>query len=60
MLKKQVMNILSYNLKDNVNAYTMSEDGSYKIKELNGEPPFNVHKEFYHVTKEIIEQVQLF
>ncbi|MEQ9591348.1 MAG: polyphosphate kinase 1 [Cyclobacteriaceae bacterium] len=60
MLKKQVMNILNYNLKDNVNAYTMSEDGSYKIKELNGEPPFNVHKEFYNVTKEIIEQVQLF
>ncbi len=54
------MNILNYNLKDNVNAYTMSEDGSYKIKELNGEPPFNVHKEFYNVTKEIIEQVQLF
>ncbi len=60
MLKKQVMNILHYNLKDNVNAYTMSEDGSYKIKELNGEPPFNVHKEFYNVTKEIIEQVRLF
>jgi len=60
ILKKQVMNILKYNLKDNVNAYTMREDGSFVVKDLNGEPPFNVHKEFYAVTKEIIEQVQLF
>lgn len=60
MLKKQVMNILRYNLKDNVNSYTMNEDGSYTIKELHGEPPFNVHKEFYNVTKEIIEEVALF
>lgn len=60
ILKKQVMNILRYNLKDNVNAYTMNEDGNYTIKELHGEPPFNVHKEFYTVTKEIIEDVRLF
>ncbi len=60
MLKKQVMNILRYNLKDNVNSYTMNEDGSYAIKELHGEPPFNVHKEFYNVTRETIEEVALF
>lgn len=60
MLRKQVMNILRYNLKDNVNAYTMKEDGSYVIKEQNGEPPFNIHKEFYEVTREIIKDVQLF
>lgn len=60
MLRKQAMNILRYNLKDNVNSYTMQEDGSYIIKEQNGEPPFNVHKEFYHVTKEIIQDVKLF
>ncbi len=60
MLRKQAMNILRYNLKDNVNAYTMREDGSYVIKEQNGEPPFNVHKEFYEVTREIIKDVQLF
>lgn len=59
MLRKQVMNILRYNLKDNVNAYTMKEDGSYVIKEQNGEPPFNVHKEFYEVTREIIKDVEL-
>jgi polyphosphate kinase len=60
MLRKQAMNILRYNLKDNVNAYTMREDGSYVIKEQNGEPPFNVHKEFYEVTREIIKDVALF
>ncbi len=60
ILKKQVINILRYNLRDNVNSYTMKEDGSYVIKELNGEAPFNIHKEFYKVTKEIIEGAKLF
>ncbi|MEQ8424505.1 MAG: polyphosphate kinase 1, partial [Cyclobacteriaceae bacterium] len=60
ILKKQVMNILRYNLKDNVNAYTMNEDGSFAVKDLSGEPQFNVHKEFYNVTKEVIEEVNLF
>jgi polyphosphate kinase len=45
---------------DNVNAYTMKEDGSYAVKDLSGHPPFNVHKEFFNVTKEIIEEVKLF
>jgi polyphosphate kinase len=60
MLRKQAMNILRYNLKDNVNSYVMWEDGTYKVKELNGEPPFNIHKEFYGVTKEIFQDVKLF
>lgn len=60
MLRKQATNILRYNLKDNVNSYTMQEDGTYVIKELNGEAPFNIHKEFYNVTKEIIQNVKLF
>jgi polyphosphate kinase len=60
ILKKQAMNILKYNLKDNVNSYIMREDGTYHVKELNGEPPFNIHKEFYNVTREIIEDVSLF
>jgi polyphosphate kinase len=59
-LRKQVMNILDFNLRDNVNAYTMQEDGSYLIKEQNGEPLFNQHKEFYTVTKELIEEASLF
>lgn len=60
MLRQQAMNILRYNLRDNVNAYTMKEDGSYAIKEQNGEELFNIHKEFYKVTKEIIQEVKLF
>ncbi len=54
------MNILRYNLMDNVNAYIMREDGSYVVKEQNGQPPFNIHKEFFDVTREIINDVILF
>jgi polyphosphate kinase len=59
MLKKQAMNILRYNLRDNVNSYTLQEDGTYRIKEQNGEAPFNMHKEFFNVTREIIQDVKL-
>jgi polyphosphate kinase len=46
ILKKQAINNLRYNLKDNVNSYTLQEDGTYRIKDQNGEPAFNIHKEF--------------
>ena len=59
-LRKQAMNILRYNLKDNVNSYVMHEDGTYTKKDSNGSPPFNMHKEFFNLTKEIIEEVKLF
>jgi polyphosphate kinase len=59
-LRKQAMNNLRYNLKDNVNAYVMREDGTYKVKELNGEAPFNIHKEFFHVTREAVMGAKLF
>ncbi len=60
ILKKQAMNILRYNLRDNVNAYVMKEDGSYAIKEVDGDPPFNIHKEFYNITREKVMDVKLF
>ena len=60
LLKKQAMNILRFNLKDNVNAYTMKEDGNYIIKEQNGELPFNIHKEFFEVTQDSFKDVSLF
>lgn len=60
MLKWQAMNILRYNLKDNVNSYTMREDGTYQVKELNGEAPFNIHKEFYTVTQDTFRDMRLF
>ena len=59
-LKKQAMNNLHYNLKDNVNSYKMNEDGTYTKRELNGEKLFNIHQEFYNVTPEIVEEVKLF
>jgi polyphosphate kinase len=60
ILKKQAMNILRYNLKDNVNSYIMHEDGTYTKKDSQGSPPFNIHKEFFNLTREIIEEVKLF
>jgi polyphosphate kinase len=60
ILRKQAMNILKFNLKDNVNAYIMNEDGTYTPRACNGEPPFNIHKEFYHVSRETVADVRLF
>jgi polyphosphate kinase len=60
ILIKQTKNILRYNLMDNVNSYIMKEDGSYVIKEQNGETPFNIHKEFYNVTQDTFRDVTLF
>lgn len=60
ILRRQAINNLRFNLKDNVNAYVMQEDGSYVIKEQNGEPAFNMHKEFYNLTKDIVLEATLF
>jgi polyphosphate kinase len=49
-LRKQVTTLLYYNLKDNVNTYTMQEDGNYvKIPLAKGEKPFNIHREFFRL-----------
>jgi len=60
LLKKQATNNLLYDLRDNVNSYWMKEDGSYVKEELNGASPFNIHREFYDVTKEIAAAAKLF
>jgi len=59
-VKKQAINILAYNLKDNVNTYDMQEDGSYIIVDRGKQPAFNIHEEFYKVTMEEVEKVKLF
>jgi len=59
LLRKQVKNILQYNLKDNVNAYVMKEDGTYVKKSADGDPQFNIHKEFYKVNKENLLELDL-
>ena len=59
-VKKQITNILAYNLRDNVNTYIMQEDGTYVAREKGKEAAFNVHKEFFKATREEVEKVQLF
>lgn len=60
LLEKQLMNILAFNLKDNVNTYRMLEDGTYEPKfPKEGEDEFNVHKEFFDVKVEDVLKVQL-
>ncbi|GAB3667958.1 RNA degradosome polyphosphate kinase [Echinicola sediminis] len=60
LLEKQLMNILAYNLKDNVNAYIMQEDGTYVAKQpKDGEKEFNIHREFFHLNTDIVENVML-
>ncbi len=60
LLKQQVINILLYNLKDNVNAYELQEDGTYVRKKAIDEPAFNIHSAFYDVTVEEVMNARLF
>lgn len=60
LLEKQLMNIIAYNLKDNVNSYVMQEDGSYIPKRPSeNELEFNVHKEFFNLNAEEVARVKL-
>ena len=59
-LKKEVINILAYNLCDNVNAYVMREDGSYEPVDGAQDRPFNIHKEFFRLKGETVEHASLF
>jgi polyphosphate kinase len=60
LLEKQLMNIISYNLRDNVNSYVMQEDGTYLPKQpLDGEGEFNIHKEFFELDINEVTQVEL-
>lgn len=57
--RREAMNVLLYNLQDNVNSYLLLEDGSYKRKQAaEGEEPFNVHHELFNVGKETLEGVE--
>jgi len=58
--KQEIINVLAFNLRDNVNNYIMSEDGSYQLRENNGQPIFNIHKELYSVTKDTVKHASLF
>jgi polyphosphate kinase len=60
LVKKEVINMLLYNLKDDVNAYVMNEDGTYTEKKPESKSGFNIHKEFFKVTRAEIEKAELF
>ena len=60
LLEKQLMNILSYNLRDNANSYTMQEDGTYIAKApAEGEAKFNIHQEFFRLDSKQVLAVKL-
>ncbi len=60
LLEKQLMNILSYNLRDNSNSYTMQENGTYIAKApAEGEARFNIHQEFFKVEVKEVLNVKL-
>jgi polyphosphate kinase len=59
-LRQQIINILYANLKDNVNAYILKEDGNYVKKSLGGQSPYNIHREFFRVRPNDIFKAKLF
>jgi len=59
-LRQQAIAVLEYNLKDNVNSYILQPDDNYIKASSDGESLFNVHKEFYRMTKEDVWNSKLF
>lgn len=59
-LERQLMNIIAFNLRDNVNSYVMQEDGTYVRKQPGDDGvEFNVHKEFFNLTPESLSNIKL-
>ena len=60
-LKKEVVNMLLFNLKDTRNSYWMQENGDYtKYKLKEGEVEFDLHKAFFNVNKSDLVAETLF
>ncbi|TGE08789.1 polyphosphate kinase 1 [Hymenobacter fodinae] len=60
-LKREAINILYFNLKDNQNTYLMREDGAYiRRQPTEDEPAFNVHKEFYQRNYGMVAETALY
>ncbi|MFN3405873.1 MAG: polyphosphate kinase 1 [Cytophagaceae bacterium] len=60
LLKQQTINILRYNLMDNVNSYQLLPDGNYVHYLIGDSRPFNIHEEFFKVKREDIMDAKLF
>jgi polyphosphate kinase len=68
-IRQQAMLVLDYNLRDNVNAYNLREDGTYvkctgSMDECETpeqvEHPFDIHKAFFNVTEADVAAAKLF
>ena len=60
-LKREVINILYYNLLDNQNTYVMREDGAYvRRTPVEGEPVSDLHKEFYSRSLTVMPEEALY
>ncbi|WP_420146692.1 polyphosphate kinase 1 [Spirosoma sp.] len=60
-VKQLAILILDYNLRDNINAYELEEDGNFKKCNVSeGSEPFNMHQRFFHVTEKEALETRLF
>jgi polyphosphate kinase len=60
-VKQQAILILQDNLRDNVNAYELMEDGNFKKCEVGeNEQPVNIHERFFEVTEKDALEARLF
>ena len=62
-VKRQIIHILDYNLRDNVNSYELQEDGNYKkvLCSLTPEDqPFDIHQRFFELKEKEEEPIALF
>lgn len=60
-VQQQAIHILSYNLRDTVNAYELNEDGTYtKCEVPESQEPFDMHKRFFDVNWSDVMQARLF
>ncbi|UHG92079.1 polyphosphate kinase 1 [Spirosoma oryzicola] len=60
-VKQLVIAILDYNLRDNINAYELMEDGNFKKCEVAaGSEPFNMHQRFFDITEKEAMDTRLF
>ncbi len=59
-IKQQLINILTFNLNDNMNSYLMEEDGTYsRVEPIEG-LEFDIHKEFFKENGASLVQAKLF
>ena len=59
-VKREVINILVHNLKDNYNTYELQEDGSFEpATPQEGEERFNLHKRLFQVTLEEVNRAPM-